>query len=319
MGLDQPIGGGGGDDGGDGGDGGGGAVSHAAADQHTRSMLYRAVTRAHMQVIVVNELLSGGWLEFLGNVRLRDDEKFSAQRAIDRCEVSAVEEIVTSEVDARLREGARAANAPPTRRPSRLRADVTRATETGVTLGAAVDDIVRGWGAEVEHVSRAIERAARDLGADLSAPVTATSPRPLAPTTTRAPVPAPGPTAAALPVTAAAAAAAVTAVRRGWLLDGMALTVALALRKGRRWLSSRPRRRCAATRRSSATRLDAEILAQHAASQAAAAEPSPLRSATTWRACARQRCGAARGARSRPRRRRRAPSGRRCSARCPRV
>jgi hypothetical protein len=34
--------------------------TRSAADQQTRSMLYRAVTRAHMQVIVVNELLSGG-------------------------------------------------------------------------------------------------------------------------------------------------------------------------------------------------------------------------------------------------------------------
>ena len=40
-----------------------------------------------MQVVVVNELLSGGWLEFLGNVRLRDDEGFDAARALERCAI----------------------------------------------------------------------------------------------------------------------------------------------------------------------------------------------------------------------------------------
>ena len=30
----------------------------------TRSVLYRALTRAHMMVLVVNEYVRGGWLEF---------------------------------------------------------------------------------------------------------------------------------------------------------------------------------------------------------------------------------------------------------------
>ena len=38
----------------------------------TRSRLYRALTRAHMLAIVVNEFLRGGWLEFLGQVSLKD-------------------------------------------------------------------------------------------------------------------------------------------------------------------------------------------------------------------------------------------------------
>ena len=235
-----------------------------------------------MQVIVVNELLSGGWLEFLGNVRLRDDEKFSAQRAIDRCEVSAVEEIVTSEVDARLREGARAANAPlDAAALSALRADVTRATETGVALGAAVDDVVRGWGAEVEHVSRAIERAARDLGADLSAPVTATA---IATASGADDDEGAGAGAGADSGGAAGDSGGgggggdSSAAEMVTLLDGMALTVALALRKGEavrlELAAEEAVRRHQAKQRDA--RLDAEILAQHAASQAAEAEPSPF-------------------------------------------
>mmetsp|Transcript_46193 Transcript_46193/g.55599 ORF Transcript_46193/g.55599 Transcript_46193/m.55599 type:complete len:169 (+) Transcript_46193:1291-1797(+) len=35
----------------------------------TRSSLYRALTRAHLAVVVVNETVPGGWLEFLGAVR----------------------------------------------------------------------------------------------------------------------------------------------------------------------------------------------------------------------------------------------------------
>ena len=35
----------------------------------TRSRLYRALTRAHMMALVVNEKLRGGWLEFLGHVK----------------------------------------------------------------------------------------------------------------------------------------------------------------------------------------------------------------------------------------------------------
>ena len=41
----------------------------------TRSRLYRALTRAHMMAVVVNEFLPGGWLEFLGHVSLKKDEK----------------------------------------------------------------------------------------------------------------------------------------------------------------------------------------------------------------------------------------------------
>ena len=40
----------------------------------TRSRLYRALTRAHMMAVVVNEFLPGGWLEFLGHVSLKKGE-----------------------------------------------------------------------------------------------------------------------------------------------------------------------------------------------------------------------------------------------------
>lgn len=40
--------------------------SSSSSTLETRSRLYRALTRAHMLAIVVNEFLLGGWLEFLG-------------------------------------------------------------------------------------------------------------------------------------------------------------------------------------------------------------------------------------------------------------
>ena len=42
-----------------------------------RSQLYRAITRAQMVVVVVNEVLHGGWLEFLTRAKY-DKEKQAA-------------------------------------------------------------------------------------------------------------------------------------------------------------------------------------------------------------------------------------------------
>lgn len=64
------------------------------APLETRSMLYRAVTRAHLMFLVVNEFLRGGWLEFLGSVRLRDDQAFNSAAELKNTEVQAVEEFV---------------------------------------------------------------------------------------------------------------------------------------------------------------------------------------------------------------------------------
>ena len=43
-------------------------IDNSEGTLETRSRLYRALTRAHMMALVVNEKLRGGWLEFLGNV-----------------------------------------------------------------------------------------------------------------------------------------------------------------------------------------------------------------------------------------------------------
>ena len=52
-------------------------IDDSAATLDTRSRLYRALTRAHMMVLVVNEKVRGGWLDFLGQVDF--DENFDAE------------------------------------------------------------------------------------------------------------------------------------------------------------------------------------------------------------------------------------------------
>ena len=58
----------------------------------TRSLLYRAMTRAHMLVLVVNELVCGGFLEYTGRLRLNDSFDAAAER--DRMNVDATEEAI---------------------------------------------------------------------------------------------------------------------------------------------------------------------------------------------------------------------------------
>ena len=54
-------------------------IQNPGTDTHaSRSLLYRALTRAHMVVAIVNELLHGGWLEFLMGVQI-ESGKFEAE------------------------------------------------------------------------------------------------------------------------------------------------------------------------------------------------------------------------------------------------
>jgi hypothetical protein len=50
----------------------------------TRSQLYRAITRAQMIVIVVNEVKRGGWLEFLTRVEFDDEKDFDMEEEAKR-------------------------------------------------------------------------------------------------------------------------------------------------------------------------------------------------------------------------------------------
>ena len=60
------------------------AITGTADTPEVRSRLYRAITRAHMMVIIVNEKLRGGWLEFLGHVKFTGDFDEEAEAARPR-------------------------------------------------------------------------------------------------------------------------------------------------------------------------------------------------------------------------------------------
>ena len=65
-----------------------------------RSRMYRAITRANMMVLVVNEQLRGGWLEFLGRVRFSGGEEFCAEDEVARCNDAAQEVTQQAEEEA---------------------------------------------------------------------------------------------------------------------------------------------------------------------------------------------------------------------------
>ena len=62
-------------------------ITDAAAPE-SRSQLYRAITRAHMMVLVVNMAIENGWLSFLCHVRF-DENEFSQEAAVRQCNSAA--------------------------------------------------------------------------------------------------------------------------------------------------------------------------------------------------------------------------------------
>jgi hypothetical protein len=75
-------------------------IDRGAGVLETRSRLYRAMTRAQLAVAVVNEVLPGGWLEFLGHVELSADDFDDAAERENRAETAAdeiVDAIVTED------------------------------------------------------------------------------------------------------------------------------------------------------------------------------------------------------------------------------
>ena len=71
-----------------------------AGGEQVRSLLYRAVTRAHMMVVVVNQLLPGGWLEFLTKVQLEDTKSgFDAVKEAALRRPSAAKDSVKNAAD----------------------------------------------------------------------------------------------------------------------------------------------------------------------------------------------------------------------------
>ena len=64
--------------------------SDRSSDLDTRSKIYRALTRAHMMVTLVNEMLPGGWLEFINGLSLERRFDHDRELALARQNAAAV-------------------------------------------------------------------------------------------------------------------------------------------------------------------------------------------------------------------------------------
>jgi len=73
-------------------------IDRGAGVLETRSRLYRAMTRAQLAVAVVNKVLPGGWLEFLGCVEL-DDKKFDDAAERGNWAETAADDVVGAVVE----------------------------------------------------------------------------------------------------------------------------------------------------------------------------------------------------------------------------
>ena len=69
-------------------------IDRGAGVLETRSRLYRAMTRAQLAVAVVNEVLPGGWLEFLGRVELNADGGFDDAAEREKRADNAADDVV---------------------------------------------------------------------------------------------------------------------------------------------------------------------------------------------------------------------------------
>ena len=67
------------------------AETEAAA---TRARLYRGITRAQVQALVINERISGGWLEFLGFVKF-EQVKFEESKGLQETKGEAAAEVIS--------------------------------------------------------------------------------------------------------------------------------------------------------------------------------------------------------------------------------
>ena len=108
----------------------------------TRSRLYRALTRAHMLAVVVNEFLPGGWLEFLGHVSLKKDEKFNRKEEMEkRMKRDAVNKLTEIAAKQAEKEEPTAAASIQDRIPSRSRSRSQLAAEGYAPTGSRDDSL----------------------------------------------------------------------------------------------------------------------------------------------------------------------------------
>ena len=98
-------------------------VGDQSANQVGRSNIYQAITRAQLQAVIVNQLLRGGWLEFLGVTKFKSDTfnestamaetTTASAEALTKVQLPSKLAIQASQEDSSRREDARAIQRDP--------------------------------------------------------------------------------------------------------------------------------------------------------------------------------------------------------------
>ena len=71
-------------------------ISDSEFDVATRARIYQGLTRAQLHAVVVNQVVKGGWLEFLGLIESQV-EKFDERTALEETRATAASEITSKE------------------------------------------------------------------------------------------------------------------------------------------------------------------------------------------------------------------------------
>ena len=108
----------------------------------TRSCLYRALTRAQMMAVVVNEFLPGGWLEFLTTIQLAPEtERGDYEMMVSQIDTQAVDAFTSNASAATVRQTEGGKDAPlgnATDIPSSTATDVPSSTATDIPSPACL-------------------------------------------------------------------------------------------------------------------------------------------------------------------------------------
>ena len=118
-------------------------VGDQSANQVGRSIIYQAITRAQLQAVIVNQLLRGGWLEFLGVTKFKSDT-FNESTAMAETTTASAEALTKvqlpsklaiqasqEEEDARVQRDAEETGAVPRSKPMSEDQDATTAPQAG--------------------------------------------------------------------------------------------------------------------------------------------------------------------------------------------
>ena len=89
----------------------------------TRALIYQALTRAQLQVVVVNQLLPGGWFEFLGKVKFKEDI-FDESSAMKETTTQAASQSISQTVPSVESRAAASDRHPPS--PGRIASSATQ-------------------------------------------------------------------------------------------------------------------------------------------------------------------------------------------------